>query len=189
MELWEPPAGFDDPLAALAACHRRIEKQMNTLARLQKHVGRNGMDKEAQMATAAVLRYFIDAAPNHHADEETDLFPKILRAAEGSADRSRSFELVSHLLVEHRQMEETWNMVRQALQNLQSGESTTLDPQLCKQFARIYGGHIECEEGQLFPLAARLLPPQDIVSLGNAMARRRGLPPPFPESAAAGQAA
>ncbi len=185
MELWEPPAGFDDPLAALAACHRRIEKQMATLARLQKHIGRNGMDGEARTATAGVLRYFVEAAPHHHADEEADLFPKILRTAEGSADRARAFELVAHLLVDHRDMEQVWAQVRQTLEGLQAGEVTTLDAPLCKDFARIYASHIEREEGQLFPLAARLLQPADIVSLGNAMAARRGLPPPFP--AASGQ--
>ena len=178
MELWDTPAGFDEPLAALAACHRRIEKQMNTLARLQKHIGRFGFDKDAQTATDAILRYFIEAAPNHHADEEIDLFPRVLRAAEALADRSKSFELLSHLLVEHRDMETVWGTVRDALEGLQAGRLTTLDAQLCKEFSRIYATHIDREESQLFPLAARLLQKADVIALGTAMAQRRGLPPP-----------
>lgn len=179
MNLWDTPAGFDEPLAALSACHRRIEKQMATLARLQKHVARSGFDDDARIAAAAILRYFVDAAPHHHADEEEDLFPKVLRAAEASADRARAFDLVSHLLVDHRDMEAVWAQVRAALESLQSGEKTGLDNQLCAEYARNYSGHIEREEKQLFPLAARLLSRADLESLGNAMASRRGLPPPL----------
>jgi hypothetical protein len=85
MNLWEPPAGFDQPLAALAACHRRIEKQMATLARLPKHIARNGVDAEARLAISGILRYFLDAAPNHHADEEQTCSAP---AARGGAGRS-----------------------------------------------------------------------------------------------------
>lgn len=178
MNLWDTPAGFDEPLAALAACHRRIEKQMQTLARLQKHVARGGFDDDARTATAGILRYFTEAAPHHHADEEHDLFPKVLRAAEASADRARAFELVSHLLVDHRDMEAIWGQLRDALLALQSGEKSELDSQLCKEFSRIYSMHIDREENQLFVLAARLLGKPDLQALGSAMARRRGLPPP-----------
>ena len=130
MNLWDTPAGFDQPLAALSACHRRIEKQMATLTRLQKHVARSGFDDEARIAAAAILRYFIDAAPHHHADEEQDLFPKVLRAAEALSDRACAFDLVAHLLVDHRDMEEIWSQVREALEGLQSGEKACLDGRL-----------------------------------------------------------
>lgn len=185
MTLWDPPAaGFDQPLGALAACHRRIEKQMQTLARLQKHVTRHGVDADARTAIEAVLKYFIEAAPNHHADEEQDLFPRVLRAAEGSADRAAAFDLVSHLMVEHRDMEEVWDRVHEALTALLSGESTELDAQLVKDFSRIYADHIHREENQLLPLAQKLLKYPDWVALGTAMAARRGLPAPDFSSAA-----
>ena len=178
MNLWDTPAGFDEPLEALSACHRRIEKQMSTLTRLHAHIARNGFDDEARVAAAAILRYFISAAPHHHADEELDLFPKLLRAAEALSDRTRAFELVSHLLVDHREMETAWAQVREALEGLQSGEKIGLDSVLCDDFVRIYSSHIETEDNQLFPLAARLFSKADLETRGIAMARRRGLPPP-----------
>ena len=178
MNLWDTAAGFDEPIAALSACHRRIEKQMETLARLQQHVASCGFDNDARIATAAILRYFIEAAPNHHADEEIDLFPKVLRAAEASLDRARAYELIAHLLVDHRNMDAAWEQLREALQALVSGEKPDLDTQLCKEFALVYSSHIEREEEQLFPLAARLLDKADLEALGKAMAQRRGLPPP-----------
>ena len=178
MNLWDAPAGFNEPLEALSACHRRIEKQMSTLTRLHAHIARNGFDDEARVAAAAILRYFITAAPHHHADEEVDLFPKLLRTAEALSDRARAYELVSHLLVDHREMEAAWAQVREALEGLQSGEKSGLDSQLCTEFVRTYSSHIEREEHQLFPLAARLFSKADLETLGIAMARRRGLPPP-----------
>jgi len=178
MDLWDTPAGFDQPLDALAACHRRIEKQLLTLSRLPKHIERHGVDDEARAAVAAVMRYFLNAAPNHHADEEMDLFPLLLRAAEQSADRSRTFELVSHLLVDHREMEAAWTTLRIALEGVLSGSTELLDKQVCKDFSRIYTSHIGREETELFPLATRLLKKPALDALGAAMARRRGLPPP-----------
>ena len=71
-----------------------------------------------------------------------------------------------------------WERLHHALQGLQSGEKTQLDGQLCKEFTGIYSGHIEREEKLLFPLAARLLNQHELEALGNAMAHRRGLPPP-----------
>ena len=179
MELWNTPAGFDEPLEALSACHRRIEKQLATLARLQKHLSRHVCDDQAIAAAAGILRYFLDAAPNHHADEEFDLFPRLLRAAQATADHALAFELVSHLLVEHRDMEMLWGGVREALEKLKPGEPGILDLELCKNFARDYASHIDREDNQLLPLAARILKTNDLEALGNAMAKRRGLALPF----------
>jgi hemerythrin-like domain-containing protein len=178
MDLWDTPAGFDQPIEALAACHRRIEKQLAILSRLPKHIERHGVDEEARKAVTAVMRYFLDAAPNHHADEEMDLFPMLLRAAEQSADRSRTFELISHLLVDHREMEAAWAALRILLEHLLSGSAEMLDKQVCKDFSRVYTSHINREESELFPLAARILKKPALDTLGAAMARRRGLPPP-----------
>ena len=71
--LFDPPAGFDDPLEMLLGCHRRIEKQLETLRRLRAHLDANGVDAEASAAAQAVLKYFTQAAANHHHDEEHDL--------------------------------------------------------------------------------------------------------------------
>jgi len=177
MNLWDPPAEFVEPLVALSACHRRIEKQIAALARLQKHVAHSGFDHEARDTAAAILAYFIDATPRHYADEQ-DLFPMVLRAAEASADRALAFDMVAHLLVEQGETESNWVRLREALECLQTGEKSEIDSQLCKDFTSNYLSHIDREDKQLFPLAARLLSKADLDALGCAMAKRRGLPPP-----------
>ena len=70
-----PGAGFDAPLAMLATCHERGERQCATLLRLVAHLREHGADAQAREAATAVMRYFDRASPDHHADEETDLFP------------------------------------------------------------------------------------------------------------------
>ena len=72
---------FDDPLGMLRACHGRIERQLVTLDRLERHLPEHGADADAQAAAAAILRYFDNAAPNHHADEEASVFPRLLARA------------------------------------------------------------------------------------------------------------
>ena len=79
-----PSASFEVPLEMLAACHQRIVQQCDTLNRLLPHLAAHGADLQAQQAAQAVLRYFDQAAVDHHADEEQDLFPALLESMAGS---------------------------------------------------------------------------------------------------------
>ena len=88
--------GFDDPLGMLSACHGRIERQLATLERLQRHLPEHGCDVDARAAARGILRYFDTAAPNHHADEEASVFPRLRNAVPGHAEM-----LVADLEREH----------------------------------------------------------------------------------------
>ncbi len=79
-----PSGGFEVLLAMLSACHHRVERQCATLRRLVAHLASNGTDEDARTAAAAVMRYFDTSAKDHHADEETDLFPAIMESMAGS---------------------------------------------------------------------------------------------------------
>mgnify|MGYP003704987797 CR=1 FL=1 len=70
--LFTAAPGFDQPLAVLKHCHDRIRKQLATLDKLLPHLQQYGADQQAQEAAQAVLRYFMQAAPLHHEDEEHD---------------------------------------------------------------------------------------------------------------------
>jgi len=87
--LFDTTVGFDDPLEMLLACHRRIEKQLDTLKRLRAHMDARGVDAEASLAAQAVLRYFLVAAANHHDDEEKDLFPLLEQRITDPGERAR----------------------------------------------------------------------------------------------------
>lgn len=169
--LISPAPSFDEPLEMLHACHGRIEAQCATLKRLAQHVADHGGDAAARDAAQAALRYFDTAGRHHTADEEVDLFPRLLAAAGDEAPRAQS--LVGALLAEHRRMDAAWAALRPALAALADGQNAALGRDECERFAELYADHIRREEDELFPLAARCLGADDLQFLGRRMAQRR----------------
>jgi hemerythrin-like domain-containing protein len=171
-----PAAGFDAPLEMLLACHQRIGRQCDTLRRLAGHLAVHGSDDQAREAAAGVLRYFDTAARHHHADEEEDLFPAIIESMAGS-DAVCLRQLTEGLARDHRRIDAHWQPVRVVLQRVSAGEHALLAEADVEAFSSAYGQHIELEERELLPMAARLLSDQDLERLGRAMRERRGIQP------------
>ena len=73
-----PGAGFDQPFEMLDACHDRVRRSLDLLARLRSYLRDKGCDDSARQAARDVLRYFDMAAPLHHEDEERHVFPPLL---------------------------------------------------------------------------------------------------------------
>jgi len=169
-----PAAGFDTPLAMLGECHRRVERQCATLQRLAAHLAAQRADAPAREAAAAVMRYFDTAAPNHHADEEDDLFPALLEAMAGS-DAVCLRQMIASLLAEHRELDRRWAGLRRSLQPLAAGGDAALSSDDVRDFVALYERHIAREEGELLPMAARLLGDAELQRIGDAMRARRGL--------------
>lgn len=169
-----PAAGPEAPLDMLAACHTRVEKQCQTLLRLQPHLVQHGSDSAAREAASAVMRYFDTAAKHHHEDEEQDLFPALLEAMAGS-DAVCIRELTGALVAEHRQLEGRWAALRRQLAAIADGQTQTLSAQEIDDFVAGYRAHIHKEDTELLPMAARLLGDQDLQGIGQAMRERRGL--------------
>lgn len=169
-----PAAGPEAPLDMLAACHTRVHKQCQTLQRLVPHLAQHGSDAAAQEAAQAVLRYFNTAAVHHHADEEQDLFPALLDAMAGS-DAVCIRELTDFLKADHRQLELRWHRLRAGLEAVVTGQAHTLSADEVAAFVQAYAAHIEREDKELFPMAARLLGSDALQGIGQAMAQRRGL--------------
>jgi hemerythrin-like domain-containing protein len=68
---------FSDPIGMLGDCHRRIERFLNALLTVATSAKGGPLTSEQQTALAASLRYFLEAAPKHTADEEESLFPRL----------------------------------------------------------------------------------------------------------------
>lgn len=162
--------GFDDPLEMLEACHGRIQSQCATLNKLLTYLPRHGCDLQAQQAAQAILRYFDTAGQHHHADEEQDLFPCLCGTSSAEAR-----ELVARLLDEHKGMEAAWQRLRPMLLAVAEGQSAELDAAVAQHFVAVYDRHIDQENGELLPLAARLLSAAQLKTLGQSMAARRGV--------------
>lgn len=164
--------GFDRPLEVLEVCHGRIIKQCDTLGRLLTHLPVHGADAQAQQAARAVLTYFDTAAVHHHDDEERNLFPLLEQAgAAGACD------LVETLTLEHDELALLWRRLRPSLQQIESGESASLDEVLTQRFVTLNRAHLEFENTHVLPLARKTLATADIERLGRAMAARRNLRP------------
>jgi len=171
---FSPSAGFEAPLEMLAACHHRIERQCDTLRRLVEHVADQGVDAQAQEAAQAVMRYFDQAAIDHHADEEQDLFPALLESMAGS-DAVCLRELVAQLTHQHRELETRWQALRRVLARVAAGEPVTLDPTLVHGLVTAYEQHLAHEDAELLPMAARLIGDAALQHIGRAMRLRRGI--------------
>ncbi len=161
--------GFDDPLGMLVACHRRIERELATLDRLQRHLPEHGCDEDARIAARAVLKYFDGPAPNHHADEEESLFPRLRGAAGGGAGA-----LIDDLLRDHQALDSRWRRLRPLLAGIAAGARSNLSPKQVDDLRAVYATHIAREEGALIPLAADALDAEALRQIGQEMAARRG---------------
>lgn len=178
--LFDTPVGFDDPLEVLFGCHRRIERQLQTLQRLRAHVEARGVDAEASAAAQAVLGYFARAGVNHQDDEERDLFPMLeARITEpGEATRFRTCR--EGLESAHRQLAEAWARLRKPLEGIGEGLTRALPAADVGVFVTAYATHIRSEETILKEFFDRWLDAGDRRALGRSMAARRMPPPPRP---------
>jgi hemerythrin-like domain-containing protein len=175
--LFETPAGFDEPLEMLLGCHRRIEKQLATLRRLRVHLSQRGVDAEASQAAQSILDYFVRAAPNHHHDEEVDLFPLLEARITDPGEAARFHAFRDSLLKDHRELEAAWARLRRPLEGIADGLTRQLAEADVQAFASGYARHIVTEEAALEEFFHRWLDEEDRVRLGRAMAARRKIAP------------
>lgn len=161
--------GFDHPLELLHACHGKIMQQCDTLRKLAVHLATNGCDEQARQAAQGILRYFDTAGGFHHQDEEEDLFPALLATGDAQAEA-----LQQRLLREHEALAANWHAVRPLLVQIAEGTPAPLAEERTERLIMGYFNHIDLEEKELLPLAARLLAPQQLEQLGRRMAERRG---------------
>lgn len=168
-----PSIGLDTPLELLSACHDRMARQCATLRRLAVHVAAHGADATAQTAAASVLRYFDTAAVLHHRDEESDLFPALIESMAGS-DARCLHGMIECLIQEHRQIEALWDGLRDELVAVSAGRLAQLEESRVEEFCARYAAHIQREEDELLPMAARLLDSAALSELSAAMRHRRG---------------
>ncbi len=169
-----PSAGFDQPFEMLSACHERVSRMLALLQRLQAHLGAGLADEPARQAARDVMRYFDQAAPHHHQDEERHVFPVLL----GSSDE-HLMALANRLTDDHRKMAVTWAALRPGLEALAQGQWAAARAEahfaVWQAFMALYAGHARLEDEQAYPAARAQLGPVDQAAMGEEMAKRRGV--------------
>jgi hypothetical protein len=174
-EIPEPAAGSEPPLQALAACNQRLLRHCATLRRLGLYLGECGFDADARAANAGLLRFFDRTLPLHHADAQEGLVPALLESMAGS-DAVCLRELGDGLASQHREFWRLWLRLRPALLDLASGRAGALPVQEVEAFLGHCQACVALEDGELLPMAARLLSDAQLAQLADAMHRRRAGP-------------
>ncbi|MDN0083879.1 hemerythrin domain-containing protein [Crenobacter sp. SG2305] len=163
----EPGPSFDEPLAMLLACHDKIRRFCDQLEALPGHIASRGVDEAVQGSIDGVMRYFDQAGPQHHSDEEEELFPILLERVPEAAPR------LERLASEHGYLQSCWNEIRDDLLALKKGELEAVNPTEIGEFVRMYREHAEIEEQWLIPTAERTLSADEQRAAGERMAARR----------------
>ncbi len=167
-----PAVGFGQPFELLEACHERVQRSLALLGRLIAHIDAHGHDANSRSAAADVLRYFDVAAPLHHQDEELHVFPML-----ADADDVDLVAAVAGLRADHARMEALWAGLRLALLTWSGGDAAgAVDDALRRQaaeFERLYAGHLQIEEGLVFPAARARMGAARLADMSADMARRR----------------
>lgn len=178
-----PTGGFDEPLELWLACHERVQRFCTLLDRLQDHLEQHGTDAEAAESATSIRRYFNEAAPRHHEDEEIDLFPRLLtrldeQATQTDADKVANVRAaIGALTAEHRANEVLWAALDASLARIADGAPAALDATQVEAFGRTYRRHIAVEESVVMPAMQRHFCAEDWEDVGAAMAKRRGVTP------------
>jgi hemerythrin-like domain-containing protein len=162
-----PAAGYDSPFDMLTSCHERVERMLGLLERLSEHVARHGADTNARSAAGDLMRYFDQAAPHHHEDEERHVLPRLEAGGHG--------QLADRLRADHRRMDQQWRGLRPLLVALVEGHAPAGGMPDIRDFAALYRAHIALEEGEAYPLTRPGLDAAALQAMGDEMARRRGV--------------
>lgn len=178
-----PAVGFEAPFEMLEACHERVQRMLGLLARLQAHLETVGCDDQAKQAAIDVMRYFDQAAPLHHQDEELHVFPPLLKGPDAAMHA-----LVQTLQQQHKAMEALWSALRLVLQAVadkakppsaanptEARPLPALDPKLVADFTNLYQQHIALEETRAYPAARGAHTADSLQQASLDMMRRRGV--------------
>ncbi|HEX7125615.1 MAG TPA: hemerythrin domain-containing protein [Thermodesulfobacteriota bacterium] len=176
-----PAPDFSDPLGLLVHCHARIESRLDALERAGEllagapHAVLASLFREVD----AAVRHFAVAGVLHTEDEEVSLFPRLRRRDRAAGDDALA--AMVGLEAEHRTAEGVHRDLDALVARIPRDGSAGADEierfrELTGRLRSLYTPHIRLENTVVFPIAARVLVPEDLGVIGAEMrARRRPL--------------
>ena len=120
------------------------------------------------------MRYFDTSGKQHHQDEEEDLFPALIESMTGS-DAVCLRDITQALLTDHHVLDAEWVPLHDQLARIAQGENIQLAADDVAAWVTRHEQHIQREENELLPMAARLLSAAALEHIGRVMCARRGL--------------
>jgi hypothetical protein len=167
-----PALDSRSPLAALYECHRRILGKCATLRQLMVYIVETGCNRQAQVVSHGLLRFFDNEVPQHCADEHEEVFPALIESIAGS-DALRLQSLTKASAEQHLALAIQWSALRGPLEEIATGRDTLLSSRHVEAFGRQWREQIGLEEGELLPMASRLLTHRAFARIERAMRDRR----------------
>lgn len=142
------------PLEGFSDAHRGILCALRGFSALPELAAAADRSRRVGVAT---LQLFETAILPHHADEESELFPAVIRSAAAGAERGRVEGIVERLIAEHRSVEALWSKLKPAVKRAASGIDALLDPEAVAALVFAYNRHAAFEELEFLPLAQEIL--------------------------------
>jgi hypothetical protein len=165
--------GVPTPQEALGTCHRCIAAMLDRLESLAAELARPAVAADLSGIANALVAEIDEALGVHMIDEENDMFPAVLAAADSPARRAQAFALVSSLLVEHRELAELWHALRIALLALGSGVCVPFPGGTAMDFLAFARSHLERENYELAELMG-VVDPARSQEIAISIAHRHG---------------
>jgi len=173
----------------LGACHERVQRSLDLLARLLEHLRQRAaavapdriddgdiVDADARSAATDVARYFNLAAPQHHLDEERHVIPRLQRSGQPALQAA-----ATQMLADHAQIEAIWSRLAPLLAAVAAPADAALAPApdlaglaaAAEDFIALHARHLPLEDGLAFPAARQGLDEAALAAMGREMAERR----------------
>jgi hypothetical protein len=112
------------PVTGFSDCHASILQGLDGLSGLP---ALTQAAARARRVAEATLALFDDIVTAHHADEERELFPAVLRSATPGRERDHVLAIEQRLAAEHRTIEALWRELRPAVRRAATGRPSDLD--------------------------------------------------------------
>jgi len=169
---------FADPLGLMSHCHRKIEGYLAGLAASGEILlaGRAAEMAGAFQVIDAAREHFAVGGPKHTEDEEVSLFPRLREY--GGHEAEDALAALAALETEHRVAEGAHAEFDELVEWLPRDGSAVVKEvylfnELVAELADLYRPHIHVEDEIVFPTAARVIPFNILLMIGDEMRERR----------------
>jgi len=148
------PGHSSEPLTGFSRCHLGILSRLQAFEELP---ALQAAAAQAKTIATDTLALFHHAVLEHHADEERELFPAVLRSARRGAEAEEVQAMAQRLTAEHRQIESMWKKLEPVVRAVARSGSGELDLDAVEKLVQAYAAHARFEEEHFLPLAETIL--------------------------------
>ncbi len=145
------PVSQPDRFQALDACHQQIHEHLEELTGVLEQIQVGADEAQYRDQVRTIEAFFSANARQHHADEEKNIFPKLL-----TSDNAELVQAVRTLQQDHGWIEQNWLELAPMLRAIANGEDWVDMAELqhnVEVFLALLHDHIVLEETLIYPEA------------------------------------